>query len=137
LRRAGVLAVANRKHVTRVKRPPRATAVRVCAVNQENIFIAKNRDSESVRRCFCVSRRLTTAANAHRAHRAAIEEIAAAQDFPAILTNADAGGAGVSRIAISTHRVGIGDNAARAPTSPRQHFLKWDAVFFDVLVYSG
>jgi hypothetical protein len=66
-----------------------------------------------------------------------IKETAAAQGFPPILTNADAGGAGVSRIAISTHCIVIGDDVARALTSLRQHFLKWDAVFFDVLVYSG
>jgi hypothetical protein len=112
-------------------------AVRVCAVNQENIFIAKIRDSESARRCFCAPRRLTVAADAPRAHRATIEEIAAAQAFPAILTNADVGGCCVSRIAISTHCTVIGENAARAVASLRQHFLKWDAVFFDVLVYSG
>jgi len=123
--------------MTGVKRPPRAMAARLCAVNHENIFVAKNRDSESAQRQFCASRRLTIAANANRARRATMEEIAAAQGFPSILTNADAGGAGVSRIAVSTHCFVIGDNAARAPTSLRQHFLKWDAVFFDVLVYSG
>jgi hypothetical protein len=63
--------------------------------------------------------------------------MAAAQGFPVILTNADAGGSGVSRIAISTHCIVSGENAARAVASLRQHFLKWDAVFFDVLVYSG
>jgi hypothetical protein len=66
-----------------------------------------------------------------------IAEMAATQGFPATLTNADAGRSGVSRIAISTHCIVIRDNAARALTSRRQHFLKWDAVFFDVLVYSG
>jgi hypothetical protein len=81
--------------------------------------------------------RLTIPARARHAHHTAIEESAAAQRFPATLTNADADGSGVSRISISTHCIAIGDNAARAPTSLRQHFLKWDAVFFDVLVYSG
>jgi hypothetical protein len=112
-------------------------AVRVCTVNHENILIAKKRDSESARRRFCASRRLTIAARARRAHRAMIEEIVAAQGFPVILTNADADSPAVSRNVISTHCIVIGDNAARAPTSLRQHFLKWDAVFFDVLVYSG
>jgi hypothetical protein len=112
-------------------------AARVCAVNQENIFIAKYRDSESAQRYFCASRRLRLAANAHRAHRTTIEEMAAAQGFPAILTNADVGAACVSRIAISTHCIVIAGRAACAVASLRQHFLKWDAVFFDVLVYSG
>jgi hypothetical protein len=112
-------------------------AARACVVNHENIFIAKIRDSESARRHFCASRRLTIAIDLHLARRARIEESAVAQGFPAILTNADADGCGISRIAISTHCVVIGDDVARALTSLRQHFLKWDAVFFDVLVYSG
>jgi hypothetical protein len=100
-------------------------------------LIAKNRDSESARSCFCACARLTIAADAHRARRAAIEKTAAAQGFPVILTNANADRSAVSRIAISTHCIVIGDDAARALTSLHQHFLKWDAVFFDVLVYSG
>jgi hypothetical protein len=108
-----------------------------CAVNHENIFIAKICDSESALRRFCASKRLTIAANLHRAHRATIQEIAAAQGFPAILTNTDVGGPDVSRIAISTHCAVIAGHAARAVASLRQHFLKWDAVFFDLLVYSG
>jgi len=63
--------------------------------------------------------------------------MAAAQGFPAILTNADVGGSCVSRIAISTHCIVITGHAACEGASLRQHFLKWDAVFFDVLVYSG
>jgi hypothetical protein len=63
--------------------------------------------------------------------------MAAAQGFPAILTNGDVGGCCVSRIAISTHCIVIASHAARGVASLRQHFLKWDAVFFDVLVYSG
>ena len=105
--------------------------------SHENFFIAKNRDSESARWCFCALRRLTIAATAPCAHRTTTEEMAAAQGFPAILTNADVGRSGVSCIAISTQCIAIEDDAARALTSLRQHFLKWDAVFFDVLVYSG
>jgi hypothetical protein len=109
----------------------------LCTVNQENIFIAKIRDSESARRRFLTFARLTLADGFHRARRAMIEETAAAQGFPAILTNADVGGPGISRIAISTHCIVIAGHVACALTSLRQHFLKWDAVFFDVLVYSG
>jgi hypothetical protein len=53
------------------------------------------------------------------------------------LTIAELDGADVFRILISTHCFVIAMAAARAPTSVRQHFLKQDAVFFDVLVYSG
>jgi hypothetical protein len=112
-------------------------AARSSAVNHKNILVAKVRDSESVRRRLCASKRLTIIIGLRHAHRTMMQETAAAQGFPLILTNADAEGCGVSRIAISTHCNVIRDNAARALTSLRQHFLKWDAVFFDVLVYSG
>jgi hypothetical protein len=137
LSHACALAASESKATADVKRPLRVMAERSSAVNHENIFIAKIRDSESARRRFRVSKRLTIAAGAHRAHRACIEETPAAQGFPAILTNVDAGRSGVSCIAISTHCIVVGGNAARALTSLCQHFLKWDAVFFDVLVYSG
>jgi hypothetical protein len=110
---------------------------RLCTVNHENIFIAKIRDSESVRRGFCASKRLASAIDLRGTHRAVIEETTVAQGFPVTLTNADADKRGTSCIAISTHCVVIEDNAAYALTSAHQHFLKWDAVFFDVLVYSG
>jgi hypothetical protein len=112
-------------------------AARLCAVNQENIFIAKNRDSESAQAHFCASRRVGIASGSHRARRVLIEEMAAAQGFPATLTNADAGSSCVSHIAISTHCIVMAGCAACALTALRQHFLKWDAAFFDVLVYSG
>jgi hypothetical protein len=112
-------------------------AARSGGVNHENIFIAKNRDSESARARFCASPRLARMTHLRRAHRAVMQETPAAQGFLAILTNADVDKRGVSCIVISTHCVVIRHNAACALTSPRQHFLKWDAVFFDVLVYSG
>jgi hypothetical protein len=71
------------------------------------------------------------------AHQARIQEMAAAQAFPANLTNAGVGGVGVFRILFSTHRVVVAKHAAQALVLVRQHFLKRDAVFFDVLVYSG
>jgi hypothetical protein len=80
--------------------------------------------------------RLAHHADAYDEHHARIQETAAAQAFPANLTNADVGGAGVSRIAISTQCVVMSNSAACASTPLRQHFLKRDAVFFDVLVYS-
>ena len=107
------------------------------AGEHENFFIAKNRDSESARARFCMFARLAFPIDLRRAHRAMIQETPVAQGFAAILTNADVDKHSVSRIAISTHCVVIRDNAACASTSARQHFLKWDAVFFDVLVYSG
>jgi hypothetical protein len=73
------------------------------AVNHENIFIAKICDSESA--AAAVLSRKTTHHRIDRpcAYRAMIEESPAAQDFRAILTNADADCCGISRISISTH----------------------------------
>jgi hypothetical protein len=82
-------------------------------------------------------KRLAIAIDQHCVCRAKTQETAAAQGFPVVLTNADLGCSGVSRIVISTHCSVIAGYAACALTSLRQHFLKWDAVFFDVLVYSG
>jgi hypothetical protein len=70
-------------------------------------------------------------------HHQQIAKTSAAQAFPAHLTIADVDGADVFRILISTHCFVIARDAARVATSVRQHFLKQDAVFFDVLVYSG
>ena len=72
----------------------------------------------------------------HQAHRTRIQESAAAQAFPARLTNADVGGAGIFRIRFSRRRVVAANHAEHARVSVRQHFLKLDAVFFNVLVYS-
>jgi hypothetical protein len=105
-------------------------------VNDENFFIAKIRDSESATPRFGGCARLARASFAHRARHARIAETIAAQAFSANLTFADVGGADVSRMVISTHGIVVANNAARALVSLRQHFLKLDAVFFDVLVYS-
>jgi hypothetical protein len=80
--------------------------------------------------------RLALHSLARDAHRMRIEETAAAQGFPANLTNADVGGVGVFRIVISTHCLVIADGTACALVPVHQHFLKQDPVFFDVLVYS-
>jgi hypothetical protein len=61
----------------------------------------------------------------------------AAQSLPAMLTFADIDPARVFRFACRTHRRVVDDSASRVPTSVRQYFLKLEAVFFDVLVYSG
>jgi hypothetical protein len=65
-----------------------------------------------------------------------IEESAAVSAFPAILTFTDAGHVDVFRIVISAHCFVVAISAACALVPVHQHFLKLDAVFFDVLVYS-
>jgi hypothetical protein len=54
-----------------------------------------------------------------------------------ILTIVDVAFSRTTRIASRWHRCVAGERALRAPALPRQHFLKLDAVFSNVLVYSG
>jgi hypothetical protein len=66
-----------------------------------------------------------------------IKKTSAAQSLSAILTFAEPVFSRVIRIAPDARRRLVVERVLRAPTSPRQHFLKRDAVFSDVLVYSG
>jgi hypothetical protein len=68
---------------------------------------------------------------------AQIEEMTAAQPLHAMLTFTDVGPARVFRFASQARCCALDDSASRSLTSVRQHFLKLEAVFFDVLVYSG
>jgi hypothetical protein len=61
----------------------------------------------------------------------------AAQLLPAMLTFTDIDPARVFRFASRARCRVVDVSTARALTSVRQHFLKLEAVFFDVLVYSG
>jgi hypothetical protein len=61
----------------------------------------------------------------------------AAQPLPAMLTFAGVDPARVFGFASRTLCRVVDDSTSRALTSERQHFLKLEAVFFDVLVYSG
>jgi hypothetical protein len=65
-----------------------------------------------------------------------IQVSAAAQAFPANLTNADVGSAGVFCILPSTRRALLANHSALPLVAVRQYFLKRDTVFFDALVYS-
>ena len=66
-----------------------------------------------------------------------MKETPAAQAFRAILTIADVGVSSAFRVVARMHRGVADQRVARALASARQHFLKRDAVFFNVLVYSG
>src|SRR4051794_19577380 len=104
---------------------------------RENFFIAKIRDSESARHAFVFGGRVATKRSRRCARAAPISRASAAQAFPAILTIGDVEFSGTICIASNKSlRIAI-ERAARAPTSGRQHFLKRDTVFFNVLVYSG
>jgi hypothetical protein len=85
---------------------------------------------------FEAPQRLARTSFAHRECKTRIQESTAAQAFPAHLTNADVGGVGVFCIRFSMRRVVAANHADHARVSVRQHFLKRDPVFFNVLVYS-
>src|ERR1044072_880510 len=103
----------------------------------ENFFIAKTRDSKSAPRASACNRSVAVSGRSHHSCNARITETSAAQAFPAILTIAGTESSGTIRIACNKRRPLVDARALRALTLSRQHFLKPDAVFFDVLVYSG
>jgi hypothetical protein len=107
------------------------------AGEHENFFIAKSRDSESARRSFARLRSIATTSVRHRLHDAIVWERPEAQAFSAISTNPGASFSRRLRIAASMSCRLVDDGASRAPAAARKHFLKRDAVFSTVLVYSG
>jgi hypothetical protein len=106
-------------------------------LTHENFFIAKFCDSASAPRHFSVAP--STHGDDDRApiDKMRIHEMPLMQGFPATLTNADVGGGCIFCIVARTRRRIARRRARRGGASLRQHFLKRDAVFFDVLVYSG
>jgi hypothetical protein len=120
----------------RNKRRRRRALASGSAVNDENILIAKIQDSESTTAPPDVRERLTRTSFAYDAHHARVTKTSSALGFPAILTIADVGRSGVFRIQILKRRVVFANHAAHLRGFLRQHFLKREAVFFDVLVYS-
>jgi hypothetical protein len=74
---------------------------------------------------------------AHRSCNARIAKTPAVQGFLSILTIAAIGISGTICIVAPMHRCVVEQHVQRARTLLRQHFLKQDAVFLGVLVYSG
>ena len=86
---------------------------------------------------FSATSRRATASRARRSLNVRLTKIPVVQAIPAILTSACGGLARTIRIVVQRPCRVVASCASRAPTSQRQHFLKRDAVFFNVLVYSG
>jgi hypothetical protein len=103
----------------------------------ENFFIAKNRDSESVRRAFGETRSASLLSIASPSSNARISKIRAAQVFLAISTIVRVAFSHASCIVVSARCDVIDERASRVFASARQRFLKQDSVFSSVLVYSG
>src|ERR1051326_7141292 len=106
-------------------------------VARENFFIAKIRDSESAQHASACNRSVAGRERPHQPFHVRITKTSAAQAFSAILTIADTEFPGTICIACNKRRELADARPLRALTLSRQHFLKPDAVFFDVLVYSG
>ena len=103
-------------------------------IKHENFFIAKICDSESARSAFGSRRLVTMISLAPCAHDERITKSTAVQAFPAILTIDNVDLLCIFRIVHRARRDVVARKATHAFASPCQHFLKWEAVFFDALV---
>jgi hypothetical protein len=116
----------------RIKRTRRHAAMSHCAVNHENIFLAKLKDSESTTcACSCLSDSLS--------HQVLIfdrcvdneKHCSAGDSF-----NLDFHGCRRRACFLLSPRRVVHRSVARAVSDLRQLFLKLDDVFFELLVYS-
>jgi len=130
-------AVANQPRAIRSKIRFWRAPMRREAGGHENFFIAKIRDSESAPAAFGGSRRAAMKLRARCQHSPMLTKKPAVQPLLAISTIEGDGFSRVGGIAQPTLRGLVDQRARRAAASSRQHFLKRDAVFFNVLVYSG
>jgi hypothetical protein len=107
------------------------------AVKHENFLIAKICDSESAQRLSGRHWRAAAVSCVYQTIGARAKEMPAVQSLPAMLIFADLARARVFRFVCRVgHRV-VDVGTSRFLTSVRQYFLKLEAVFFGVLVYSG
>jgi hypothetical protein len=121
----------------RVKNRIWRVALRQEAGGHENFFIAKSRDSESAQRAFCRRQRVAMTPILRRALNARMAKTPAAPMFPAISTIARIAFSHALHVVTQTH-FDVADRCAlREFARARQHFLKRDTVFSNVLVYSG
>ena len=129
--------VANRARAIRAKIRFRRASMRREAGERENFFIAKSHDSESAPGAFSPTSRRSAASRVHRPLNVRLTKIPVVQAIPAILISACGGSTRAICIVVRTLFGVVASCALHALTSRRQHFLKRDAVFFNVLVYSG
>ena len=114
----------------------RASA-RLQRCDHENFFVAKPCDSESARTTFRRRRCVDATPIARRSSSSQIQKCATVQAISAILSSDDAHRFGIFCIDARACCDVADVVASRARTFPCQHFLKWEAVFLDALVYSG
>ena len=132
-----LLDVANQPRAIRAKIRFWRAPMRREAGEHENFFIAKIRDSESAPDAFHRHRHRAPTSRARQSLNARLTKTPVAQAIPAISAFACGGFARAIRIVVRRLCRVVASCASRALTSRRQHFLKRDAVFSNVLVYSG
>ena len=106
------------------------------AAEHKNFFIAKPRDSESAQAALTRLTRAATTSSRYLSMNCSSTESAAMQAHLAKLITVADGFSKLVRIIARKHFRALDQRASRALTSAHQHFLKRDAVFSDVLVYS-
>jgi len=106
-------------------------------MNPENIFVAKNRDSESAKRICAVISAVTMRTVGSIVHDTRVQKNTCCIEFFAIASLADIGDAGTPRDRANMSCSVLASRSPSARALRRQHFFKRDAVFFVVLVYSG
>jgi hypothetical protein len=121
----------------RAKRRREYALTSASAVRLENNFVAKNRDSESATRLRQAIERFAACFTAPGTRDARAQNNTCCIGFFAIAAVA---GVNAARSICNRRRVSLRvrkSSAAGARALRRQHFLKWEDVFFVVLVYSG
>jgi hypothetical protein len=106
------------------------------AAEHENFFIAKQRDSESAQSALSRLTRAAMTSSWYLSLNCSSTESPAMQAHLAKLIIVADGFSTLVRIIAPKLFRALDQRASRALTSAHQHFLKRDAVFFDVLVYS-
>ncbi|MBR0994055.1 hypothetical protein JQ580_25370 [Bradyrhizobium japonicum] len=127
----------NRRHAIRAKRRLADAPASARAINHENIFVAKNRDSESAKRLCKVSSTITMRITGSIVRDARVQKNTCCIEFSEIASLADIDDAGTLRDRANASCSVLASRSPSARALRRQHFFKRDAVFFVVLVYSG
>jgi len=103
----------------------------------ENFFIAKHRDSESAQSAFSYPAWTSKTSSKRASLKCSITKSAALQAHLAKLSDAASAFSRLICTAARTRFRTADEHVSRGRASACQHFLKRDAVFFNVLVYSG
>ncbi|RTM15081.1 MAG: hypothetical protein EKK33_02795 [Bradyrhizobiaceae bacterium] len=127
----------NRLRAIRAKRRSAHALTSARAIIHENIFVAKNCDSESAKRLCRVISTVTMRTVGSIIRDACVQKNTCCIEFSASASLADIDDAGAPRDRANASCSVLASRSPSARALRRQHFFKRDAVFFFVLVYSG